>query len=41
MRLVLVSVTSTKAFFILPVHKNVNARYALAFFAGSRPTAID
>lgn len=27
--------------FILPVHKNVNARYAPTFFASGRPTAID
>jgi len=27
--------------FFLRFHKRVNARYALAFFAGSRPTAID
>jgi hypothetical protein len=25
----------------LRFHKKVNARYALAFFAGSRPAAID
>jgi len=27
--------------FFLHFHKKVNARYALAFFASSRPTAID